>query len=323
MKAFFWTLLFVASLSAEPWRFVVAGDGRSQGKTPRPEDKNGINVTITTEVIQAVIRENAKLLLWTGDLVLGYTGASNANGTDELESQLLDWRALAQPLYDKKIAVLPCRGNHDAKGGPKALAVWRKVFSGPYQIPDNGPEEEKGITFYYATNNALFIGLDQYFSPGKTVNQVWLSQLLEKNKAPFIFAMGHEPALADGHHKNVMDTTPDKRDDFLVSLIRAGTRAIFFGHDHIYDHMLIKREGSNALPEIHQFVAGTAGAPFYTAENYSGKNGDWSLTRVKNITNTYGYLVVEINGKKAELSFKGRTAPGKYEVMDQFRYEVK
>lgn len=42
------------------------------------------------------------------------------------------------------------------------------------------------------------------------MNQTWLSQLLEKNKAPFIFAMGHELALADGHHKNVMDTTPDK-----------------------------------------------------------------------------------------------------------------
>lgn len=81
---FLLTLLAAATLSAEPWRFVVAGDERSQGKNPRPEDKNSINTVITTEIISVVIRENAKALLWTGDLVLGYTGASNADGSDEL-----------------------------------------------------------------------------------------------------------------------------------------------------------------------------------------------------------------------------------------------
>src|SRR5665213_1446687 len=102
-------LLLMVSARADKFCFVVAGDGRSDPKAHRPEDKDGINTLITGEMCQAVLQEKAKFLMWTGDLVIGYEKDPKA-----FETELIAWRGIMRPLYDKHIPVLPCRGNHDA-----------------------------------------------------------------------------------------------------------------------------------------------------------------------------------------------------------------
>lgn len=298
------------------WRFVVAGDGRADPKAKRPEDKNGVNTLITGEIANAVVREDAKFLMWTGDLVYG------AKSAETFEQQLTTWRDLMKPVYDRKIPVLACRGNHEA-GATDSERVWQKVFSGPYAMPGNGPDTEKNLSFYFGKGDVLAIGLDQYIFGKEKVNQPWLDSVLAQYPKPFIFAMGHEPAFMDGSHKDTMDTDPKARDAFWGSLIKAGARVFFCGHDHLYDHMMVTKAGSNPGPELHQFVAGTAGAPFYKQGDYSGNNDGWTLKRVKHIDSTYGYIVVEIEGLKATITFKGRTAPNKYEAMDSFTFVAK
>ena len=311
------TLVLAPSfVRAEKWTFVVAGDGRADTRAHRPEDKNGINTLITGEIRDAVLAEKARFLLWTGDLVSGYTKDAN-----EFEKQLLSWREIMEPLYDKHIKVLPCRGNHDSSS-TDAWARWNKVFSGKYALPSNGPESERDLTFFYTSGPVFAIGLDQYQAKGEAINQTWLDKVLAKNKKPFVFAMGHEPAFMDGAHKDTMDASPAKRDAMWNSLIKAGSRVFFAGHDHLYDHMAVTRASGDPGPEMHQFVAGTAGAPFYKQGEYSGNNTDWKLSRVKHIDNTYGYLLVQIDGKKATITFKGRTGPGHYEAMDSYSYSV-
>ena len=310
-------LLLTVSVQAEKWRFIVAGDGRSDPKAHRPEDRNGINTLITGEICQAVQDENAKFLMWTGDLVIGYEKDPKA-----FETELLAWRNIMQPLYDKKIPVLACRGNHDA-GSTDAWAMWDKVFTGKYALPQNGPDGEKNLTFFYTRGPVLAIGLDQYTQKGEAVNQAWLDDVLKKHKQPLIFAMGHEPAFMDGAHKDTMDASPEKRDAFWNSLVAAGARVFFCGHDHLYDHMVVTKASGDPGPEMHQFVAGTAGAPFYKQGEYAGNNTGWKLQRVKHLDKTYGYIVVEVDGKTATITFKGRTAPGHYEAMDTFTYTAK
>jgi len=301
---------------AQKWRFVVAGDGRSDPKNNRPEDKDGVNVLITGEVAQAVLKENAKFLLWTGDLAYG------SQDPDVFEKMLITWRDLMQPLYDKKIPVLCCRGNHEliCKNSEQ---VWNKVFSGPYALPNNGPDGEKNLSFFYGKGDVLAIGLDQYKQEKETIDQTWLDEVLTKHRKPFIFAFGHEPAFMDGAHKDNLDSHPLRRDAFWESLIKAGSRVFFCGHDHLYDHMAVTRATGAPGPELHQIVAGTAGAPFYKIGEYSGNNTIWKLRRVKHIDETYGYLIVEIDGKTATIIFKGRTAPGVYKEMDRYSYTVK
>jgi len=314
-----YALSFFAHSPAKPpadkWCFIVAGDGRSDNPGKRSEDKDGVNALITGEMAQAVLDEKAKFLMWTGDLVHGYETTDPA----AFEKQLLSWRQIMMPLYQRHIPVLACRGNHDASS-KDAERVWNSVFSGPYALPQNGPETEKNLSFYREQGTVLAIGLDQYKTGVEQVNQPWLDDVLAKHRKPLVFAMGHEPAFMDGRHADTMDSAPAARDAFWKSLIAAGARVFFCGHDHLYDHMVVTQTGPNPGPEMHQFVAGTSGAPFYNAGPYSGNNTIWSLKRVKSITHTYGYMLVEIEGKKATITFKGRTSPGHYEAQDSFSY---
>ena len=299
------------------WSFVVAGDGRADLKANRPEDKNGCNVVITGEIGKAVVQEKAKFLMWTGDLVYGYS-----KDPADFEKMLMTWRDTMKPVYDKNIPILACRGNHEA-GATDSEKVWSKVFSGKYAMPNNGPDTEKNLSFYYGKGDVLAISLDQYTYGKEKINQPWLDSVLKEHPKPFIFAMGHEPAFMDGSHKDTMDADPIARNAFWDSLINAGERVFFCGHDHLYDHMLVTKAGAKPGPEVHQIVAGTAGAPFYKEGEYAGKNEGWNLKRLKHIDNTYGYLLVTIEGKKATITFKGRVSAGKYEAMDSFTYTAK
>lgn len=346
LTALFWILSFgcwwTQLVPTEPLRIVVAGDGRadyppasSPGKSLRAEDEDGINKVITREMVQAVLDEKAKALLWTGDL----TNVTEGDAAT-FERQLLAWRDIVKPLYDRGVAVLPARGNHEvvwydpsdpthtARSIPDAKKTWDKVFSGRYALPSNGPPDEKNISFYYATGSVLCVGLDQY-KDGDTprrhaINQAWFDQVLNDHKKPFVFAYGHEPAFVAGNHKDILGTSParsDTRDAMWESLIRAGARVYICGHDHFYDHMVVKRDGSETGPEMHQLTAGSAGAPFAKGTGYQPDPG-WKLTPARHIDYAYGYVLVTIEGNRATVSFKGRISPGRYEVMDSFSYTV-
>lgn len=304
-------VLLVPSAFAQKWQFVVAGDGRSDPRHARAEDRDGVNIVITREMAQAAVREDASFLLWTGDLALG-----DPEGP-AFESMLMTWRTAMEPAYNHHIPVLAVRGNHESYC-KDSVAIWNKVFSGPYALPQNGPATEKNLSYYYEKGPVLAIGLDEYAAGKEEINQAWLNEVLASHKKPLIFAYGHEPAFMDGAHKDTLDAHPDNRDALWDSLVAAGCRVYFSGHDHLYDHMSITLKGQNPPVVMHQIVAGTAGAPFYAPGEYTGKNTKWEVSRVKNIANTYGYMLVEVDGNTATITFKGRTAPGVYTPMDSF-----
>jgi hypothetical protein len=121
----------------EALRIVVAGDGRADypWNSPRVEDEEGINKTITSEIAEAVLKESAQILLWTGD----FTNVPD-NNPDTFRKQLRAWREIIQPLYDRRVTVLPVRGNHEVyrrdKGSNDPIPIlyakegWNEVFSG-------------------------------------------------------------------------------------------------------------------------------------------------------------------------------------------------
>ena len=320
---------FVTSYS-ETVRIVVAGDGRAEypWNSRRVEDDEGINKTITGEIADAVLKENAQILLWTGD----FTNVTDKNpGT--FRKQLYAWRKIIQPLYDHKVTVLPVRGNHEVyrhdTGADEPIPIldakegWNEVFSGQYALPTNGPENEKNLSFYYIRGSVLCIGLDQYANPlGHLVNQSWLDQVLKDYRRPFVFVYGHEPAFMSGSHSinDTLGANAAARNAMWESLIRAGARVYLCGHDHLYDHTTVVRASAEPGPEMHQLTAGTAGAPFYHGRSYNGDDSSWKLDSIEHIENTYGYILITIEKNKAIITFKGRISPGRYEPMGTLRY---
>lgn len=292
---------------------MVTGDGRQDGKNGRPEDKNGVNALIVPELAQAVVKEHAKFLVFTGDLVLG------DKDDDTFKKQLYFWRELMKPVYDAHIPVLAVRGNHETHA-PNGVADWNEVFSGPYAMPQNGPAGEKNLSFTYSLGPVTVIGIDEYSVGKEQVNQPWLDSVLGGEHGPLLFATGHEMAFYAGHHTDGLMAHPDARDAFVKSLVKAGALAFFCGHDHFYDHMEIKAaDGSGTL---QQYVAGTAGAPYYDGLPYQPNPVGWQLTQVKHIGSTNGYTVVEVDGNTVTMTFKGRVGPGKYVPMETNRFAV-
>jgi len=291
-----------ATSKAELVRFIATGDSRG--------NDNGVNTTILGEIAQATIDEGVDFILFTGDLV---NGSSNPA---MLESQLTTWRNTMQPLYDAGIGVYPCRGNHD-KG---SKAAWDNVFSGVYALPGNGPIGEANITFSLTHANVFIVGLDQYATHPKRVNQTWLDEQFALNTQPHVFIFGHEPAFSV-YHLDCLDDYPSERAIFWKSIAAECGRIYFTGHDHLYNHARIDDGDGNADNDLHQYVVGTAGAPLYTwNSSYNGNNGSWAPQLVHN-EKEYGYMLVGVNGFNVTLTWKHRIAPGLYEVGgDEFTY---
>jgi hypothetical protein len=314
--------------ASETIRIVVTGDGRAEypWKTDkrRYEDVEGINKKITAEIVRAVLDERAQMMLWTGDLA-----NVNEKKPETLRSELIAWRSMMQPLYDHGVVVLPVRGNHEVRyyteNGPvdgepirEGAQIWNEVFSGQYALPDNGPANEKNISFYCTRGSVLVVGLDQFQNHPHSVDQEWLDQTLKDNQRPFIFVFGHEPAFTAGYHTDNLGMNPGNRNLMWESLIKAGARVYFCGHDHFYDHMKIMRTSADSGPEMHQLTAGTAGAPFYDS-NVQETYPEWKLSHVAH-KKTYGYILITINRKKATIAFKERLSPGEYRTFDSFSY---
>lgn len=290
----------VSLLFAEPpWKFIIAGDTRSDGKNKN----NGVNVPILGEIAAEVVRQKADFILIPGDLVYGGVNQK------KLQKQLTTWRDAMQPVYDANIAVYPVRGNHDV-GKPAGVKAWDTVFSCDYSLPTNGPAGETGLTYSVTHKNSFILVLDQYVSRNR-VNQPWIDAQLAANTNTHIFAMGHTPAFK-ARHSDCLDDHPADRDVFWASLKSAGCRVYACGHDHFYDHAAIDDGDGNSYNDIHQYIVGTAGAPLRNwSGSYSGKNSEMMPVQ-RGHSKKHGYILAEVTDLNFTMTWFERSDKGKY-----------
>lgn len=316
IPALFVVALATSAVAADHVRFVVTGDDRWNSGHPRPGlDENGVNVGGFGRVVKAIIAEKPDALLLSGDLVGG------AKTDEEEASQLQTFLKVMQPVYDAKITVLAGRGNHEMHC-PHADEIWRKAFSGPYSNPATGPDDETDLTYAYPMKNCLFIALDEFEGPELGINQKWLDGVLKAPHPPHIFAFAHKMAFYSGHHTDGLPTVPAARDALIKSLVNAGSRVIFFGHDHLYDHLAAKLPGWPDGKAMHQVVVGTAGAPFVKGKTMTDPDEDWNITHIARVEQKLGYVVVDVNGNHVKLVFKAESSPGVFEAADTLEYDL-
>lgn len=321
-------------LAQGSWRFAVMGDSRAGSVI-------GVNEKVLSELVNECLQRDIDFVLFPGDLVNG-SGADLAL----FEGQLWNWIRVMQPLYDAGIGVYACRGNHEIADmwyplpgelpdpADNCARRWLNVFGDDkdplYELPDNGPDGEKHMSYSVVHKNALVVSLDEYggmnYRPLHYVNQEWLSSQLESNVKPHVFAFGHEPAFRTLHY-DCLDAHPDRRDALWLSLKAAGGRTYFCCHDHYYDHARVDDGDGNPDNDIHQLIAATAGAPFYTwTPPYDGNNGDFTVEQVYH-AERYGYLLVNVDDLEVTMAWMERRdvnplAPPFYETRDFWRYKV-
>lgn len=288
------------------WTFVVTGDSRG------PDE--GINGLIVPEIVNAITNEaDVELVLFVGDEIQGYTDY------DETVYQLSNWKAqFMDPIESRGITVYPLRGNHECIDGYagdyyEGVKAWNEVI-GQY-LPQNGPTEEKGVTYSVTTNDTLFLLLDTY-KIHHTPNQEWINAELSNSTATHVFALAHEPIYAMGGfgHQNCIGTNADIRNELVYSLISNNSVAFFAGHDHWYDHSQANFSGT----DFHQYIIGTAGAPLRDwDEDKHGYIEDF----VENITHdkSFGYAVIDVFTNGFDLTMKRRSG-GEYVVFEKYSH---
>jgi autotransporter-associated beta strand protein len=289
-------LASVQVLFAAPWRFVVFGDTRSD---------SGVNSAIVSELANRTVAEGAEFVLVTGDLAVSGSAAN-----------FQTWKNAMAPAYNAGIGVYPIIGNHDAND----TTAFINAFGA--DLPDNGPAGETDRTYALAYDNVLILGLDEYVTSHR-VNQNWVTQQLQQRDpavAEHVFTFGHEPAFK-AHHTDCMDDYATQRNTFWNSLKIAGGRAYFCGHDHFFDHARINDGDGDLNNDVHQYIAGNGGAPFYNGYSYDGSNSPFTPVNVLHDENRYGYLVVDVNGPTVTMTYKYRVSANNYATStDVFSY---
>jgi hypothetical protein len=326
LAVLFLTAFSSTAFSQKPWKFIVTCDSRGS--------INGINPFILSELVTEITSREVDFVIFPGDLVSGH----RAIGTGEFEAQLRVWIEIMKPVYDAGIAVYVGRGNHELGDvwshypypgtnpdpNDNNMLRWLNVFgsnSYPKQkLPDNGPANEKFMTYSVTHKNAFIVMLDQYAGRRHDfhhkINQQWLDKQLTANTKPHIFLAGHEQAFRV-RHNDCLDYFPAERDAFWISIKNAGGRTYFCGHDHFYDHAHVDDGDGNPDNDIHQFVVATAGAPPYTwSPPYDGNNSGYTVEQWHH-ARKYGYVLVKIDDHTNDLD-----APGIYEPNETWSYTV-
>ena len=338
---FIFAVLFLAAFSPtgfaqDPWKFIVTCDSRGS--------IYAINPLIRSELAAEITRQGADFVMFSGDLVSGYSIQEPVI----FEFQLRVWVQVMKPVYDADIPVYVSRGNHELGDvwinyphpgtnpdpNDNNMLRWLNVFgndSYPKQkLPENGPADEKFMTYSVTHKNAFIAMLDNY--AGKRhdfqhkVNQEWLDNQLAENIKPHIFIAGHEQAFRALHY-DCLDYFPAQRDAFWTAIKNAGGRTYFCGHDHFYDHARVDDGDGDPNNDIHQFIIGTAGAPPYTwSPPYDGNNSMYTVEQWHH-AKRYGYVLVEIDDLNVTLNWIERHSndlniPGIYEPNEVWNYTV-
>lgn len=292
------------------WSFIITGDSRGAD--------NGVNSVILAELADEIVNSGVDIFLFSGDLITG--------AVDDPAAQLYNWLTIMQPVYNAGIPVYVVRGNHEDGYWFPDVSVWHDVFSGDYALPANGPPGEVNLTYSFTHKNALIVGLDQYVDL-YALNQPWLDAQLAANTRPHLFVFGHLPAYR-AIPRPCLDYYPQQRDAFWQSLARAGARVYFAGHDHFYDHARIDDGDGNPNNDLHQYIIGTAGAPFYTWQPpYEGDNGPMTPIQIAH-AESYGYVHVDVDALDVTLTWTARhtndlSVKGTYSPAESWIYSVR
>jgi len=236
---------------AEPFTFAVAGDSQ------------GTHTQINKEVLWRLMDDiqfrdsNTAFLIVTGDMIHGSSDSQVAMRA------MQEWQEIVTSHFHAP--VVPVCGNHEIQT-EKTQEVYRQLFGS--HVPQNGPEDEKGLSYYFDYNRCRFIILDTaFYGDMYRVRHIdWLENVIKTARPTgvnHIFIFGHNPAWPVTHTKNSLlnaanaingeTSSLDATRRFWNLLKDYRVDAYFCGHEHVY-----ARQNVNG---VWQIISGGAGAP--------------------------------------------------------------
>jgi hypothetical protein len=264
----------------EEYTFVVTGDNRVAA-----EDTTGDPSTTNTYQLKRMFKEVSelkplpKMLIFNGDLILGYTDGD----TIKLAHELKEWIKIYQesPLPEKGVRLIAFTGNHETAekigSGKIASAPDERTFvreMKDYIAGDDGPhytglkpgtdslmsdQSKLTYSFDFGGDHYVIFSTDAV-SRESRVPYHWLEMDLKQareNGARHIFLFGHKPAWSLPAYKGEtgLDDFPANRDSAWAVMEKYNADVYFCSHFHLWD-TIRPHPG-----KTYQVVCGNAGAP--------------------------------------------------------------
>jgi autotransporter-associated beta strand protein len=322
-------LSFSGLAEAAPWSFAVVGDQRDA------DGSTGVNGPVIQAMANDIHQRGVFLVLCGGDQIHGHHSSTEAS----LPTMYQNWLTAMAPI----LAIsYPVRGNHETYGEistPYYPYYWNFCIAQFLGLPQNGPDEEKGMTYSFTKQNALFVGIDQFMPDYEyRLDQNWLDQQLAANILPHVFVYGHLPAVAVTEDLSSMAYYPINRDAFWESLGDGGCQVYLCGHSHLYNRATITITDiyGKTTPPITQLLVGTGGGPleawdmqyypYQPQSNRPRKPEEVTPTLGNHLEWQFGYAVVTIDGNQVSINYyAGRPAnavPTSWVIADTFSYTI-
>lgn len=215
-----------------PFTFVVYGDTRSNGDAHR-------------RISEAIRKERPLFLLHTGDLV--------SNGA---KSRVWDdWFDEARDLIAES-PIYPALGNHEHDA---------EEYFETFELPGN----ERWYSFDVGDAHLVALDSNKAYLMSQRQREFLTRDLEDHATSPWVFAYFHHPAYCTTG-KGLRDVESFLiRATLLPPIERLRVSAVFNGHNHNYQHSLVKG--------IHYVTTAGGGAPLYDL----GDAQPWTVTRAK------------------------------------------
>lgn len=271
----------MATDSGKPWCFVLIGDTRDTTKNSTTGISKGLN-----ELARNIAAEPLKpeIVIHAGDLTNGYW-LKSPSPIQALEPKVRyhtmyeNFLTAMTPIRDAGIPMYFVRGNHEfggevrpGSGVPELISAYKEIFAS--KMPQNGPDDSKGLNYSFTHKSVNFIVTDQYTgSQGRNVriNMPWIEQQLKAGSSPITFVLGHSPAFKTSvseEYEYQLAAIAD-RDPFWQSLVAKKVKAYLCCHEHFY--------ARGAVDGVWQIVQGNGGA---TPMTYDPTAQDPRLTNI-------------------------------------------
>ena len=216
---------------------------------------------------EAAQQINADFALFLGD------AADDGRRADHWEMFLNDYGPLL-----RNYPVLPTPGNHAYVNTEIGQANYQAVFDYPFFYVQDMPE----AALFVLNSNYL---IDQhgniddqkqdrlwerwFVSADTSSNLSWLERQLKRRKdRPYkIVAMHHPPVSFSWHLEDWYEPVHgnrllEKRQQLLSLFQKYNVQVIFGGHEHVYEHNLLRYQGDDPnVSRMHQIISSGGGTP--------------------------------------------------------------
>jgi 3',5'-cyclic AMP phosphodiesterase CpdA len=241
----------------KPFTFAAMGDSRGDSNAVQIDAK--VLAGLTDDCSKR--EPNAAFMVFTGDMIQG------SHDMQTLRRGFNKWLALMDSHYNHPVFAVA--GNHEIETGESQEICKETFFS---QTPQNGPADEKGLSYYFDYNNCrfIFIDTDYYGDENRVRHLEWVQKVLEdanSSHKSYIFVVTHVPAYPVSRHLG--DSLPragqviatgsrkslEELYSFWAMLRKFRVTAYICGHEHLYSRQNVKG--------VWQIITGGAGAPLY------------------------------------------------------------